>query len=127
MPSQLDSALTFYDATGQIMGAIEPQWGENSTDTLPLRLVWEDAPGRPATVGAPPSRALPNRWLGAIADALLAWGRTATPSAREHAVSAMLRVIDSTRWTVDPFGHTGEEHLALLVGHPVAGLRARRP
>lgn len=125
MPNHLDSALAFYDTTGQIVGTILPEWGENSTDKLPLRLVWEDAPGRPATVGAPPSRALPNRWLGGIADALLAWGRTTTPSASEHAVSAMLRVIDSTRWTVDPFGHTGEEHLALLVGHPIAVLRAR--
>jgi hypothetical protein len=26
---------------------------------------------------------------------------------------------------VDPFGHTGDEHLALLIGHPVAVLRAR--
>lgn len=125
MPNHLDSALTFYDAAGQIMGNILPQWAEDSTDKLPVRLVWEDAPGRPATVGAPPSRALPNVWLGGIADALLAWGRTATPDVSEHAVSAMLRVIDSTRWTVDPFGHTGEEHLALLVGHPVAVLRAR--
>jgi hypothetical protein len=125
MPNHLDSALAFYDATGQLVGEIRPQWSESSTDTLPLRLVWEDAPGRPATVGAPPSHALPNHWLGGLADALLAWGRTPTPAASEHAVSAMLRVIDSTRWTVDPFGHTGEEHLALLVGHPVAVLRAR--
>jgi hypothetical protein len=37
----------------------------------------------------------------------------------------LLRIIDSTLWTVDPFGHTGDEHLSLLMGHPVAVMRAR--
>jgi hypothetical protein len=37
----------------------------------------------------------------------------------------MLRIIDSTLWAVDPFGHTGDEHLSLLIGHPVAVMRCR--
>jgi hypothetical protein len=28
-------------------------------------------------------------------------------------------------WSVDPYGHSGDEHLALLVGHPVVIARAR--
>ena len=28
-----------------------------------------------------------------------------------------MRTIDSARWSVDPFGHIGEEHLSLLIGH----------
>ena len=47
------------------------------------------------------------------------------PGAREDALSAFLRIVDSTLWSVDPFGHTGDEHLSLLVGHPVAVMRAR--
>jgi hypothetical protein len=35
-----------------------------------------------------------------------------------------MRTIDSTRWSVDPFGQAGEEHLSLLIGHPVAVMRA---
>ena len=34
-------------------------------------------------------------------------------------------MIDSVLWSVDPYGHTGDEHLALLVGHPVIIARAR--
>jgi hypothetical protein len=47
------------------------------------------------------------------------------PGAREDALSALLRIIDSTLWAVDPFGHTGDEHLSLLIGHPVVVMRAR--
>ena len=35
-----------------------------------------------------------------------------------------MRTIDSTRWSVDPFGHVGVEHLSLLVGHPICVMRA---
>jgi hypothetical protein len=50
----------------------------------------------------------------------------ATPDAPavDTALSSLLRIVDSALWSVDPFGHIGEEHLALLVGHPVAVLRA---
>jgi hypothetical protein len=34
------------------------------------------------------------------------------------------QLIDTTRWTVDTSGSSGDEHLALLLGHPVAVLRA---
>ena len=34
-------------------------------------------------------------------------------------------MIDSVLWSVDPFGHAGDEHLSLLVGHPVVVVRAR--
>src|SRR5262249_18307800 len=39
--------------------------------------------------------------------------------------SAFIRVVDSSSWSVDPFGHIGDEHICLLVGHPVAVLRAQ--
>ena len=42
----------------------------------------------------------------------------------EGALSALLRLVDSTLWTVDPFAHAGEEHMSLLVGHPIVVLRA---
>jgi hypothetical protein len=37
----------------------------------------------------------------------------------------LLRIIDSTLWAVDPFGHIGDEHMSLLVGHPVVVMRGR--
>lgn len=127
MPNHLDGSLDFYGADGQTLGKVRPDYTAIAVSATP-HIVWEDAPGKPSGVGQPPSHAmtdLNSPSLGALADSLLAWGRTPQGDGQDHVLSALLRVIDSTRWTVDPFGHVGEEHLSLLVGHPVAVLRAR--
>ena len=46
------------------------------------------------------------------------------PSA-ESALSAALRAIDTTLWTVDTFAGLGSEHIAGLVGRPIAVVRAQ--
>lgn len=119
MPNHLDGDLEFFDATGANLGFVrpDPQAG----------IIWEDAPGVPSAVGQSPARAVPNKYAAGIAQGLLQWGladatNTGLP---EDALSAMLRIIDSTLWAVDPFGSTTDEHLSLLVGHPVVVLRAR--
>ena len=85
---------------------------------------------RPACL--PPSASLqrapsPTNSPPASPQGLLQWGladatNTGLP---EDALSAILRIIDSTLWAVDPFGSSSDEHLSLLVGHPVVILRAR--
>jgi hypothetical protein len=119
LPNHLDAALEFFDVDGSNLGVLRPD------DTAGV--VWEDAPGRPSTVGQTPERAIPNTFLAGIAQGLLAWGRADATlnSTQEDALSAVLRTIDSTLWTVDPFGHIGDEHLSLLIGHPVVVMRAR--
>lgn len=119
MPNHLDGDLEFFDAAGANLGFVrpDPQAG----------VIWEDAPGVPSTVGQSPSRAVSNAFAAGIAEGLLQWGladatNTGLP---EDALSAILRIIDSTLWAVDPFASSSDEHLALLVGHPVAILRAR--
>ena len=89
--------------------------------------MWEEAPGRPSTVGQSPARAIPNQFAAGIAQGLLRWGLAdATQDAfHEDALSALLRIIDSTLWAVDPFGHAGDEHLSLFMGHPMAVMRCR--
>jgi hypothetical protein len=119
LPNHLDAALEFFDANGNNLGVLRPD--------AAVGVLWEDAPGLPSTVGQTPDRVIPNSFLAGIAQGILAWG-TADASlqgAREDALSAMLRIIDSTLWSVDPFGHIGDEHMSLLLGHPVAVLRAR--
>jgi hypothetical protein len=119
MPNHLDGDLLFFDVAGDSRGTVRPDPGAG--------VVWEDAPGRPATVGKLPARAMDNAALAGIAQGLLDWGiADTTPDApgAETALSALLRIIDSTLWSVDPFGHVGDEHLALLIGHPVAVMRA---
>lgn len=119
MPNHLDGDLEFFDVDGSNLGFVrpDPQSG----------IVWEDAPGVPSTVGQSPVRAVPNKYSAGVAQGLLQWGladatNTGLP---EDALSALLRIIDSTLWAVDPFGSATDEHLSLLVGHPVAILRAR--
>ncbi len=118
-PNHLDGDLEFFDAAGTNLGVVrpDPQAG----------IVWEEAPGQPSTVGQSPERAIPNSFASGIAQGLLRWGLAdATQDAlHEDALSALLRIIDATLWAVDPFGHTGDEHLSLLIGHPVAIMRCR--
>jgi hypothetical protein len=43
----------------------------------------------------------------------------------ESALSALLRAIDTTLWTVDTFAAFGSEHIVGLVGRPIAVVRAQ--
>ena len=119
LPDHLDGALEVFDAKGDAVGSLRPAYEGDG------RIVWEDAPGKPSRAGQQPSGMVANARLGAIADALVAWGVDDARAVRdEGALAALLRLIDSTLWSVDPFGHVGDEHLSLLVGHPVAVMRA---
>jgi hypothetical protein len=119
LPNHLDAALEFFETDGSNLGVLRPD--------LAVGVVWEDAPGLPSTVGQTPERAIPNQFLAGISRGLLDWGTVdaSLNGAREDALSAILRIIDSTLWSVDPFGHIGDEHLSLLIGHPIAVVRAR--
>jgi hypothetical protein len=120
LPNHLDGALEFFDNSGTNLGVVRPDPAAG--------VVWEEAPGQPSTLGKSPVRAITNSFLGGAAQGLVDWGvADATPGAAqtEDALSALLRILDSTLWSIDPFGHVGDEHLALLVGHPVAVLRAQ--
>ena len=87
-------------------------------------------PASRPTLGAKPSSSIPNAFLGAFADGLLATDTAlaaANPSGQDlpqTALAALNQLIDTTRWTVNSSGTAGDEHLALLLGHPVAVLRA---
>jgi hypothetical protein len=119
LPDHLDGDLEIFDVDGSGLGALRPD--------AQTGVAWDNAPGRPSTVGPSPALAIPNPHAAGIAQALLLWGTAdaQVPGAREDALSAFLRITDSTLWSVDPFGHSGDEHLSLLIGHPVAVMRAR--
>jgi hypothetical protein len=120
LPNHLDGALEFFDDSGANLGVVRPDPAAG--------VVWEEAPGQPSTLGKSPGRAISNSYLGGVAQGLVDWGvADATPGAPqdEDALSALLRILDSTLWSIDPFGHVGDEHMSLLVGHPIAVLRAQ--
>lgn len=124
LPDHIDEALEVFDATGQPIGQLmhEPFGGG---------VMWEIAPGREGPPDAPPLHGLPPaaRHLGLLASAMVAVDAQtrqakAADDSSESALSAFLRAVDTTLWTVDTFASLGSEHIAGLVGRPIAVVRA---
>jgi hypothetical protein len=123
LPDHLDESLEVFDAAGNSVGEMfhEPIGG---------RVVWEIAPGRPGPPDAGPQFGLSGGQaaVGLVRHRACRRRRERpqqpTPSA-ESALSAALRAIDTTLWTVDTFAGLGSEHIAGLVGRPIAVVRAQ--
>jgi hypothetical protein len=129
LPDHVDRALELFDSVGDPLGQLRHE-------SLGGGVVWEGAPGRPGSVGEAPSvddlgdhasafvRALVARDV-AEREGLSVASDDHTTEERESPLSALLRVVDTTLWTVDPFGRTGGEHISMLTGHAIAMVRAR--
>jgi hypothetical protein len=120
VPDHLDGALEVMDGAGQSLGQLQP--AEDGR-----LLEWQGVPGQQAPLGAPPAIAQPQ--LAGMVNGLLALGRrdprllaSDTPPS-EPVLSALLRMIDATLWTNDPIGRAGNEHLSVVIGHPLALVR----
>jgi hypothetical protein len=127
LPDHLDGSLEIFDAAAQQLGML--------LEDIDGRVAWEGAPGLPGPIGAPPAP-LPADDEGTRHVVRLAAGVVAADARQrneaaaagvappgESALSALLRTVDTTLWTVDPFGITGTEHVAGLVGRPIAVVR----
>jgi hypothetical protein len=125
MPDHIDEAVELFDVNGSPLGQLmdEPIGGG---------VGWEIAPGRPGPADAGPLFGLEGgaKHLGffaagmVAADARARGGLPADPDV-ESALSALLRAVDTTLWSVDAFRALGSEHIAGLVGRPIAVVRAR--
>jgi hypothetical protein len=115
LPDHLDDALEFYSTDGENIGQLRSR----TTQSGVIETIWERPPMTSTEVGAQPT--CDNRHLQAFGRELFAF----EPDSKESALSAMLRTADATLWTVDPIGRGSAEHLALVVGRPIALLRAR--
>ncbi len=123
LPDHLDESLEVFDAAGQPVG-------ELFHAPIGNRLVWEIAPGRPGPPDSGPlydlaGSQLPLGWLATGLLAADVKDRATAEPAGESALTAALRAIDTTLWTVDTFANLGSEHVAGLVGRPVALVRAQ--
>jgi hypothetical protein len=128
LPDHIDEALEFFDVAGTPLGQLthEPIGGG---------VVWEVAPGRNAPADAGPLFDLSGAatHLGMLAagtvaaDAKFRQGEAAAVDneGAESALSALLRAIDTTMWSVDALSGLGTEHIAGLVGRPIALVRVR--
>ena len=125
LPDHIDESLEAFDATGTPLGQL-------FHEAIGGGVVWEIAPGRPGPADAGPGYGLPAAaaalgWFasGLITADLRHRNGGPQPPGGESALSALLRVIDTTLWSYDPFAILGTEHVAGLVGRPVAVVRAR--
>ena len=116
LPNHLEGSVEVFDAAGEALGILRQE------DDL----LWEPAPGVVGIAGRSPEHTISNPFLGGMVQGLLDHHPDdASADRSEGVLSALLRAIDSTSWSVDPFAHSGDEHLSLLVGHPIAVIRAR--
>jgi len=142
LPDHIDEALEVFGVDGAPLGQLmhEPFGGG---------VVWEIAPGRDGPADAGPGHGLTGgqQILGHFAASMVASDAKARrgrplPSPRdapasgsgdppdeegafrESALSAFLRAVDTTLWTVDTYATLGNEHIAGLVGRPIAVVRA---
>ncbi|MEO8297312.1 MAG: hypothetical protein ABI574_05835 [Burkholderiales bacterium] len=123
LPDHIDESLEVFDITGQPLGQLthEPIGGG---------VVWEMAPGRDGPVDAGPLFGLAGAgehlgWLAAGTVTADAQARAGDVVPSESALSALLRAIDTTMWSVDALRGLGTEHIAGLVGRPIAVVRVR--
>jgi len=127
MPDHLDESLEVFGVDGAPIGELlhEPASGG---------VMWEIGAGREGPADAGPLYGLTpaQQALGRFATGLVAsdaQARTGAPlpfgAEQESALSALLRAIDTTLWSVDAFASLGSEHVAGLVGRPIAVVRAQ--
>lgn len=123
MPDHLDGALEFFDATGHNLGQLREDKNMAGSHSS---VIWEGVPGENGSYGDPPNSALVNNHLIKMINGIRSWNDfDQTDEADESSLSALIRSIDTNGWGVDPLGRTGSDHLAVLLGKPLAVVRAK--
>jgi hypothetical protein len=126
LPDHMDESLEVFATDGRPLG-------ELMHDPFSDAVTWEIAPGRTdvAPAAGPTDDPDPTHhrvgWIASglvAADATVRQGRPSRGET-ESSLSVLLRAIDTTLWAVDPFGSLGTEHIAGLVGRPIAVVTAR--
>jgi hypothetical protein len=122
LPDHIDEELEAFTPAGTPIGQI-------GHDAVTGAVIWEPAPGRHVPPDAGPLVDLDAqaRITGEIAAGLVqadAAARNAGNPPASSALSALLRTIDTTLWTVDTFAAVGSPTVAGLVGRPVTVVRA---
>ncbi|WP_426560707.1 hypothetical protein ACPPVT_12555 [Angustibacter sp. McL0619] len=121
LPDHIDEALEVFDRDGNPLGQV-------MHDSVTDAVTWEVAPARPLPPDAGPLADIAPHAQHA---ALVAVGLIQADVNSRHgdqpptssSLSALLRAIDSTLWTVDTFTAIGSPTIAGLVGRPVAVVR----
>jgi hypothetical protein len=104
LPNNLDNSLVVYDANGKALGFLD------------LNGQWRQPPG---DAGVPKVALIPNPHLRRV----LQWIET-TKGKNSHFQDAFLSALDSALENIDPENWSQHEDIALLIGRPLAVVRA---
>ena len=121
LPDHIVEALEIFDRDGNPLGQV-------MHDAVTDAVTWETAPGRPLPPDAGPMADIASHAQHA---ALVATGLIQSDVDARHSskpptgssLTALLRAIDSTLWSVDTYAAIGSPTIAGLVGRPVAVVR----
>jgi hypothetical protein len=113
LPNHLDKGLAVYDAGGNAVG--ELMLLADTEGNKEVR--WLPAPDSTSAVGDPSQ--IPNQHLSQFVVALT--GSTDQGVGFQN----FLQAVDETMWTVDPLGSRADQNLSVLIGRPLALLRAQ--
>ncbi len=121
LPDHIDETLEVFTTTGDALGEV-------GHDPVTGAVMWEPAPGRPVPPDAGPLVDVPaqSRVVAEVAAALVradAAARAAAAPSTDTALTALLKAVDTTLWTVDTYGALGSGTVAGLVGRPIAVVR----
>jgi hypothetical protein len=122
LPDHIDESLEAFTVDGTPIGEV-------GHDAVTGAVTWEPAPGLPLPPDAGPLQGLDQqaRIVGEIVAGLVqadAAARNAGTPPPSSTLSALLRAVDTTLWTVDTFAAVGSSTVAGLVGRPIAVVRA---
>lgn len=123
LPDHIDEALEVFDRTGEPLGQL-------MHDTVTDAVMWEPAPGRPVPPDAGPMTDIPvhAQHVGLLATGVVRADidtrHSAANPGEASALTALLRAVDSTLWSVDTYAALGSPTVAGLVGRPIAVVRA---
>jgi hypothetical protein len=126
VPDHLDQSMEVYDGDGKSLGQV--QFRVSGLGERLGGVEWQGVPGAPGPFGGDPQ--VPNAHTRRFVSGLIAHGERdaeagiGTLERSDSVLTALLRMIDATLWTVDPLGQEGDEHLSVLVGRPLALVRA---
>jgi hypothetical protein len=110
LPNNLDGSLAVYGADGRALGALV-----QAEDGGEVAVVWEPAPGVNDRILLP---AIPNPHLRDFVAHLAAWGTTS------HQWIMFLSKVNTALQHIDPKSFAEHQALALLIGRPMAVVRA---
>lgn len=110
LPNHLDQSIMAYDPSGVSLG--EMSLGITGTDTLAI--CWMASPGSPYATLAEINTAIPH-----FGNFLLTLSQQSTDT-----FTAFMAAIDDTLWTTAPMGASFDQSLAVLMGRPLAMVRA---